>query len=78
MPTWSSPAPEANEVLAKATFYTENGKGEKRAGFWCRVERLVRALFRFSLNMIPPNALFLFALEDVFHQVFYRLFLMVH
>jgi len=35
--TWSSPAPEANEDLAKATFYTGNGKSEKRAGFWCQV-----------------------------------------
>jgi len=27
--------------LAKATFYTENGKSEKRHGFWCQVERIV-------------------------------------
>jgi len=39
--TWSSPAPEANEILAKVTFYTENGRREKRAGFWCQVERIV-------------------------------------
>jgi DNA modification methylase len=30
----SSPAPEANENLAKAKFYTENGKSKKRPGFW--------------------------------------------
>jgi hypothetical protein len=27
--------------LAKATFFTENGKSEKRLGFWCQVECLV-------------------------------------
>jgi hypothetical protein len=41
LPNPSLPAPEANEDLAKATFYTENSKGEKRAGLWCRVKRLV-------------------------------------
>ena len=34
----ASPAPKANKDLARAKFYTENGKSEKRPGFGCQSE----------------------------------------
>jgi hypothetical protein len=53
----ASPAPKADEHLAKAKFYTENGKSEKRPSFGrqsacdCYLPTLISYAYQLFYNM---------------------------
>jgi len=48
--TVKSPAPEANNNLAKVKFCSEMAKAKKRLGFWCQVHCLRSAIPQIDLN----------------------------